>query len=77
MFQVIKVNILEMNEKIEILKRDTEPKNIITIKKHKYTGWIQWQNREDKGKCQRTWWYRYYLKNREEKRLNNNKMNRA
>lgn len=32
MFQVIKVNTLEMNGKIEILIRDTEPKNTITIK---------------------------------------------
>lgn len=32
MFQVIKVNTLEMNGKIKILIRDTEPKNTITIK---------------------------------------------
>lgn len=32
MFQVIKVNTLDMNGKIKILIRDTEPKNTITIK---------------------------------------------
>lgn len=51
MFQVI--NTLEMNEKMEILLSDTEPKNTITIKNtntldEHLAPWTQWQKRRQR-----------------------------